>query len=179
MDWLTANAAEKTRDAGRRELLLFSGLAARLGYPYAASWMCEIVSNLMATRDVSWAVTDSLELVDWLAASWNDDGFSMPSRLLVLANRLHLLRFFTVGAIQARKARMAIDPERARHVAALLGQPDATSCDLTQDTQRKIEAILDRGLSLCRGEPVDGDSAWQPHWDEMSQSMWAELSKSP
>lgn len=185
IEWLTLNAVDRKPEEGVREKFLFSGLASRLDRPYAAGRIDEIERNLVSTGAISDALGHCMDLVDWVAVTWKNAGMSVPSCILVLSNRLHVLRFFVAGSLLARKAGLALDAAHGEQVSVLLGELDMTPCALSENTRGMIETTIELGVSLCGGDvrwssggPVYSDGDWQQNWDQMCKTVWEELCRS-
>ena len=181
IEWLTLNAVDKKPAEGRREWLLFSGLARKLARSYAAGWMDEIAQELITTVDFSKAVVGCMDIADWIAETWMDEGRFQPARILVLCNRLHVLRFFVAGSLLAQNAGLAQGRSGSEQVSLLLGELDIESCGFSDGTQQAIATVLKLGLELCgRHEMgvVHETGTWGRIWEMMCETTWRELCRS-
>jgi len=182
IEWLTLNAVDKKPQEGARQKLLFAGLAIRLQRPFAAGRIDEIETNILASGDVSSGVSCSMDLVDWIAETFKDSGMPNQAYILVISNRLHVLRFFVAGMLLARQAGMPIGAGSRQKISALLGDLNPESTNFSERTKQLIEKTVDFGLSLCDENdlpsgvsPSDAAIQWQQRWHKMCTAAWDEL----
>ena len=182
IEWLTLNAVDRKPKEGWKEQMLFSGFVRKIARSYAAGRMDEIVQELSATGDISKALADCMDITDWMAESWKDEGKTLQAQILVLSNRLHVLRFFVAGTLLALSAGIVQGLSNAEHVTLLLGDIDIKSCALSDDTHKSIAAVIELGYKLCGGNleqskmaAVQIATGWEDNWKRMCETTWREL----
>jgi hypothetical protein len=154
IEWLGKNAVKKDEEGAIKARDLFKGCLIRLKEIQKAGLIDELSMTLPRTQDLARAITECMGVVDDLSQSLIARGAPYLAAILVMSNRLHVLKYFVSAYALALRVGWP-DVRRLVDISRLVDDFDVCNTGLTGSMKELLAALFHRGLALMKPNNAD------------------------
>jgi hypothetical protein len=155
VEWLRKNAVEKNIEGAAKAFNLFKGCLIRLREFQKAGLIDELSLTLPRTQDVARGITECMGYVDDISQSPNVGRDPHIAAILVMSNRLHVLKFFISAYALALRVGWPIDVWAMGDISKLVNDFDIRNTGLPESVQESLTGLFHRGLKFLKRDNVD------------------------